>query len=1239
MNKFIVQFLFIFSLLGYSQDAVLLDNVVEYDKKMNDLDRLVQDQRQKILRGDYGHSKEKKRRLLESLNKRAKIVGTGRTISHRQPFVEYLQSLGGELGEGKLPLNPDGTINENFKGRYSDYDLQCKPVTCDKIKAELLASGKFELRENNKGTFDIVAKNGTQNDMVKITFNVDDPDGKIISRKDKINNVETYTAVQIKQKFGDYQGNQAIEEALKAKEHAFKGGALNNKELLCFSHVCDEAFNTSTKTAYKLIKDAPSFVNDDDIQAIINKSGLTKENGSALSPKEFKKLLEDSYTGKQGKALISLEVNDIDAFLQARNSIVKQTVNKIEVRQAEIYENELTRLKEDLETKKISQKDFDNKMSHLTEINENLKEYSNNDNYKKITNSNLDISSSSPNINNLYQFSTSPTNQQDNLLQKGKNLNNRLTAELDGVDSSSTGKRIKIVNKAGMVVGFFDVGKMVSEHCSSAEVCAEVLATMGKEIAVETIAEKFISRGIPVFGQLKDSFDAGYFVGEQFNEHILGIKVKDCNVENGVEVCKDVAIRDKYIQNPLAEKMAAIDGTPENEKRAEFMRAAAKACYEYKEDLQAANKTCLDMTQDLTDSFDNEMRLKMLYLDLGILDFENRKQAEADKKALQEEFGCDFSIEGDCEKSVTNLEDQQGEDQSAVSVKPEEDKQIEVNDDWDSADEFDHLVQNQDNENASAIREQLENISEQSNTNYIKQITQTSKAISDQRDAQNAAARQAFGESMVGLANNLAAVRAEQQAADERFKQQVELSNQQTAASIAAISNQIQTNSQNTAACMGADGYPITDPYVCKELQKNSITAGNAAISNQIQTNSQNTAACMGTDGYPITDPYLCKELQNHSNQQNMTPNSVRPIAPSNNYPTSTPITQPVEIDYKCEGIGNEQDRSGCELTGEFSGASANSQKWFIPERKHRTIFVDEVCVLDFFDQGLVQEVIFGSLADECYSPDGVQLHPYECRYYAGDLSWLYETPSPSMPIVSGDDPIDVAPVIACFNRKYRPRLAREAIENNLSMVMDQYFKILEITAKKGIPFGINFKNEAYEWGVEKTKFMEQCDFVFNETISNIKSLILSRASESIDRALYSGNTPLRPVNANNGTAEWQLDEEAAIDFAILLAKQIADEVSREAKSEFFNKYNIDEDESFSDQLAAKNLFICGCESVRMEVQGALGFWDRSFFSGLRNYSKKQCEANGDNLSFTNNTQTIGFNDIKKEWKEYYGYD
>ena len=88
---------------------------------------------------------------------------------------------------------------------------------------------------------------------------------------------------------------------------------------------------------------------------------------------------------------------------------------------------------------------------------------------------------------------------------------------------------------------------------------------------------------------------------------------------------------------------------------------------------------------------------------------------------------------------------------------------------------------------------------------------------------------------------------------------------------------------------------------------------------------------------------------------------------------------------------------------------------------------------------------------------------------------------------------------------------------------------------------------------------MKECEFVFNETISNIKSLILSRASEKIYRMGFSRNTPLTPVYANNGTAEWQLDEEAAIDFAIDLVRSIRYQVSIEAESEFNKKYNIDE--------------------------------------------------------------------------------
>ena len=99
---------------------------------------------------------------------------------------------------------------------------------------------------------------------------------------------------------------------------------------------------------------------------------------------------------------------------------------------------------------------------------------------------------------------------------------------------------------------------------------------------------------------------------------------------------------------------------------------------------------------------------------------------------------------------------------------------------------------------------------------------------------------------------------------------------------------------------------------------------------------------------------------------------------------------------------------------------------------------------------------------------------------------------------------------------------------------------------------------------------------------------------------------------------------------------------SIEAKSEFNNKYNIDKNESLYDQLKAKNLFICGCESVRMEVQKALGFWDRTFFVGLRTSSTEHCRANDDWNSWKNNSVNLDLNGsilIKKEWKGYYGYE
>ena len=64
----------------YKKNQKIIDDALSYTQKMIEIDKIVQNQTQAILRGDYGQSKERKIALLKKLNERAKIVGTGRTI-------------------------------------------------------------------------------------------------------------------------------------------------------------------------------------------------------------------------------------------------------------------------------------------------------------------------------------------------------------------------------------------------------------------------------------------------------------------------------------------------------------------------------------------------------------------------------------------------------------------------------------------------------------------------------------------------------------------------------------------------------------------------------------------------------------------------------------------------------------------------------------------------------------------------------------------------------------------------------------------------------------------------------------------------------------------------------------------------------------------------------------------------------------------------------------------------------
>ena len=266
---------------------------------------------------------------------------------------------------------------------------------------------------------------------------------------------------------------------------------------------------------------------------------------------------------------------------------------------------------------------------------------------------------------------------------------------------------MNIVNKAGMIVGFYDIGAMVAEHCSDPEVCAEVMASVGKDIAVETVVDTFISRGIPVYGQLKESFEAGYFVGEQINEHLLGIKVPDCKLNDGQQVCVDITIREKYIQNPLIEKMDAFNGTPEQLKKAEFLIGAANTCKDYVKTLQRANKKCMDMANEAYfEPATNDAKVYVGLLELDLLELESNfyEEDKQAKEALQEELGCDFSIENDCENLTIAENKNIDENEKSVdeNLTFEEESNIEsTNDDWGDIDGFDQLVEGDTQNNES----------------------------------------------------------------------------------------------------------------------------------------------------------------------------------------------------------------------------------------------------------------------------------------------------------------------------------------------------------------------------------------------------------------------------------------------------------------------------------------------------------------------------------------------------------
>ena len=309
-----------------------------YSRRANKIDSRVQKARQKILQSDDLPKSEKKRLLIE-LESKYKTAGTITTLTAREPFVQRLIQNGAELSVGKRPgIEVDGKIvpNDKFGGTISDYDFQCNtPAECVKLKSYAQANG-FEIRQSG-GSFDIVCKPSIcgPNDMVKMTVNETKSNASLSER---VNNKETYLHVQ-----KPYEGlnSDKTGQGLKVLEHSLKGGTPLNSEQLTFSHKADEAFNTSTKTAHKMLQDAPEFINDNVMEESIKKHDLRNaDSGKLLTATEYKKMLSDAANKQTTKGLLSLDVNDMNAFLNVRNDVVNNTVKSVLAQKNEFLEAE-----------------------------------------------------------------------------------------------------------------------------------------------------------------------------------------------------------------------------------------------------------------------------------------------------------------------------------------------------------------------------------------------------------------------------------------------------------------------------------------------------------------------------------------------------------------------------------------------------------------------------------------------------------------------------------------------------------------------------------------------------------------------------------------------------------------------------------------------------------------------------------------------------------------------------------
>lgn len=807
----------------------------EYSRRANEIDSRVQEARQKILKSNL--PKTEQRRLLKELESEYKNAGTITTLTAREPFVQRLIENGAELSVGKRPgIEVDGKIvpNDKFGGTISDYDFQCNtPAECMKLKTYALDNG-LEIRQSG-GSFDIVCKPSQcgPNDMVKMTVNEMKSNASL---SQLVNNKETYLHVQ-KPYEGVYSDKPS--QGLKVLEHSLKGGTPVNSEQLAYSHKADEAFNTSTKTAHKMLQDAPEFINDSFMEESIKKHNLrNSDSGEFLTATEYKKMLSDAANKQTTKGLLSLDINDMNAFLNVRNDVVNSTVKSVLAQKNDFLDAEEKILnameKRYSETpkenwtnqQKALQADVDLRRKNLNEMRGIIDAYEVSPTIQKIANPDKP--------SNLPKSIEKITNEVVDKVDKVKQIRTDLTNQITHAGRSKTGKVIGGIGAITSAKDMYEMGKAANEFClnnTDAKKCADFLKEASYGMGIEIAKDFLIGKAIPFYSQLNDSFEAGYFVGEQIEKYAGSILVEDCEEIAGKKVCKQIQAREKYIQNPAEKLFTIYDGTEDQENNNNQTFKYIEKCKQYAELLKEKNITCVKLVSEVRE---NEMLstdvAKLAYFDkklegLGIVTtppYDEKPISIDNYQIPMESVGSSMLTENTAEV------DSIGNEVNLALDLASQDNQKKCETDWDCIDDLDGdlLIEN---ENAWQIKEQLANQANNQAQSQTNQIISQSKAAGVQRAEDARIAQAAFAEGLQELAIGLQAIQQQSAAREADLQVQREQINIQNSQAISALASQRTLSptqvlgsssaltSSELAACNNSP-YPITDPYACKEF-------------------------------------------------------------------------------------------------------------------------------------------------------------------------------------------------------------------------------------------------------------------------------------------------------------------------------------------------------------------------------------------------------------------------------------